>query len=152
MKALIAMVFVVVAACEQAPVVVTDEGTTQSTVSALRYEPATPEMVAAALTGDPEVMAKAVGISAACHAASTCPAQFASCASWSAFSSCGSSFCTGGCVIPPKCGPSDPDCEFSQRTGHTSNSFRVCFDAAQNACTEWRTQTTATGCGCGGIE
>lgn len=151
MKAWMTMVFVVLAACEQVPVDVTQEGTTESAVSALRYEPATPEMIAAALTGDPDAMAKAVGISAVCHAASTCPAQFASCASWSAFSSCGSTFCTGGCLIPPKCGPED-DCDISQRFGHTSESFRVCFDAAQNACTQWRTSTTATGCGCGGTD
>jgi hypothetical protein len=132
-------------------VVVTEEGTTESAVSTLRYEAASPEMVAAALTGDPDVMANVVGLAAACHAPSTCPAQFASCTVWSAFAACGSTFCTGGCVIPPTCGPED-DCGFSQRRGNTKESFRVCFDPAQNACTQWKTSTTATGCGCGGIE
>lgn len=150
MKAWMMMLAVVVAACDATPVTVTEEGTTQSAVSTLRYEPASPEMVAAALTGDPEQMAKAIGLAAACHAASTCPAQFASCASWSSFTTCGSQFCSGGCVLPPKCSPATQDCEVSQRFAQSSQSFRVCFDAAQNACTEWRTSTALTGCGCGG--
>lgn len=157
MKALM-IVLLGLAACGQVqpPEQVTDDQTadltTTSVSSELRFSAPTPEMLAAALTGDPDRMAAAIPLAAACHAPSTCPAQFGSCGTWSSFSSCGSSFCTGGCVRPPKCSPSNLNCEFSQQFGRTSESFQVCFDAARNGCTQWRNQTAVTGCGCGGFE
>lgn len=157
MKALM-IVFLALAGCGQmqAPEQIAEDETalsvTQSVSSEIRFHPATAEMVAASLTGDPDKMAAAIGPAAACHAPSTCPTQFGSCGTWSSFTSCGSSFCTGGCVRPPRCSPSTPSCEFSQQFGQTSESFRVCFDAAQNGCTEWRNQTAVTGCGCGGFD
>lgn len=98
--------------------------------------PPTPAMLAAALSGDPDAMASAIRPNT-CVAPSTCPSQFGSCAAWSTPSFCGeqclSSLCEGGA---------------EGRWGKAiSNSFRVCFDAAGNSCTEWM-QTSTLFCGC----
>lgn len=98
--------------------------------------PPTPAMLAAALSGDPDAMASAIRPNA-CVAPSTCPSQFGSCAGWSTPSFCGeqclSSLCEGGA---------------EGRFGKAiSNSFRVCFDASGNSCTEWK-QTSTIFCGC----
>jgi hypothetical protein len=86
--------------------------------------PTTPAMLAAALTGDPELMrdaARAEGGS--CHAPSTCPG-FASCGGWSQLNICNET-----------CGSS---CGLAKTTHQYSDSFRVCFNAAGASCTEWR--------------
>jgi hypothetical protein len=106
----------------------------------------TPEMLTAALTNDPDAMREAAGASVlACQAASTCPAQFGSCTSWSTPSVCAESCGPAMCFCRPirLCEGEPPEPKGSQ----TINSFRVCFDPAQHACTEW-TNTTSTFCGC----
>jgi len=102
----------------------------------------TPAQLDAALSGDPKAMARAI-TNDVCVAPSTCPAEFGSCAGWSGSSEC--DFQCGGickCIRTP-----DGDCEPDIRGRITSNSYRVCFDAGGNPCTEWR-QTTSFFCGC----
>jgi hypothetical protein len=115
----------------------------------------TPAMLAAALTGDPVKMQAAAATQSSCHAASTCPAAYGSCSSWSAFSQCDAT-CTESsiCTCPPVIEhPDDPPPEpcvpdLSIRRGRmTSNSFRVCFNSVAQACTEWK-QAVSFSCGC----
>ena len=106
----------------------------------------TPEMLRAALTNDPDAMRDAVVATAAtCQASSSCPAQFASCGSWSTPSlcseTCGAPLCR--CMPIRLCDGEPPE----PRGTDTFNSFRVCFDSNANACTEW-SSTTSTFCGC----
>ncbi|HEX3473461.1 MAG TPA: hypothetical protein VHT91_00395 [Kofleriaceae bacterium] len=108
--------------------------------------PPTPEMVKAALTGDPDAMRDAIANTAStCQASTTCPAQFASCTSWSTpttcSSTCGASFCL--CRPIKDCIGEPPE----PKEVDTFNSFRICFDSAQNACTQWNSTTTSF-CGC----
>jgi hypothetical protein len=113
----------------------------------------TPAMLAAALTGNPLEMQAAATLSG-CPVASTCPAGFGACTGWSAFSQCSqtctqSSLCT--CPIVPQHpdDPSDPcvpDLSI-RRERTTSSAFRICFNAAQQACTEWKLAVSFS-CGC----
>jgi hypothetical protein len=98
--------------------------------------PPTPAMLAAALSGDPDAMANAIG-PRSCIAPSSCPSQFGSCGTWSAFDICDSTCTTQLCA-----GGAEGRLERLKE-----NSFRVCFDAVGNSCTEWR-QGNATQCGC----
>jgi hypothetical protein len=106
----------------------------------------TPEMLKAALTGDPDAMRDSVIATAStCQAASSCPAQFGSCGTWST-----PSLCNETCGLPLcRCMPlKDCDGEPPEPRGtDTFNSFRVCFDSGGNSCTEW-SSTTSTFCGC----
>jgi len=105
----------------------------------------TPEMLKAALTNDPDAMRDAIANTAGtCQASTTCPAQFASCTSWSTATLC-SETCGGACLCHPitECGDDPPE----SRGRDTYNSFRICFDPNQNACTQWLS-TTSTFCGC----
>ena len=105
----------------------------------------TPEMLKAALTNDPDAMRDSISAAAGtCQAATTCPAQFASCTNWSTPTLC-SETCGGICLCHPitECGDDPPE----SRGRDTYNSFRICFDPNQNACTQW-SSTTSTFCGC----
>jgi hypothetical protein len=106
----------------------------------------TSEMLKAALANDPDAMRDAQAATAAtCHASSTCPAQFGSCSGWSTPALCSETCGTPFCFCRPikDCMGEPPE----PRGTDTFNSFRVCFDANQNACTEW-SSTISTFCGC----
>lgn len=108
--------------------------------------PPTPEMLKAALSNDPDAMRDAIVATAGtCQASSTCPSQFGSCTNWSTPSlcsaTCGASFCI--CRPIRLCDGEPPE----PKEVDTYNSFRVCFDSSQNACTEW-SNTTSSFCGC----
>jgi len=106
----------------------------------------TPAMLQAALLNDPDAMREAATATlTSCQASSTCPAQFGSCGSWSTPSLCSQTCGAPLCRCKPvwACDGEPPE----PRGTDTFNSFRVCFDANQNACTEW-SSTTNTFCGC----
>lgn len=107
--------------------------------------PPTEAMLTAALSNDPDAMRDAAAAVAGCQASSSCPAQYASCTNWSTPSVCNSSCGPGFCICRPirLCEGEPPE----PRGTDTINSFRVCFDPAQHACTEWQ-QTSTTFCGC----
>lgn len=85
----------------------------------------TPSMLSAALTGDPEAMRVAAAFeSEACGAASTCPG-YGSCGTWSSWNIC-DEVCSAEV------------CGFAKYVYQTQHSYRVCFNAAQQACTERR--------------
>jgi hypothetical protein len=115
-----------------------------------RAAEATPEMLAAALLGDPDAMAGAISPLSGCQAPKTCAPQYGSCGSWSAYSQC--SF---QCNSDPwcSCGPDIPDqppCEpnpYDTSALVSYNSFRVCFNAQGQSCTEWR-RAFSSYCGC----
>lgn len=108
----------------------------------------TPAMLKAALDDDPEAMRDSVIALAGCQAASTCPAEYGSCSSWSASTLCdqtcgGIGFCICRPVWSEECQgvPAEP------KGRDSYNSFRVCFNASGQSCTEWQ-QTSYTYCGC----
>ena len=106
----------------------------------------TPEMLKAALTNDPDAMRDSIATTATtCQASNTCPAQFASCTAWSTPSMCSSTCGTPLCLCRPlkDCVGEPPE----PRETDTFNSFRICFDSAQHACTHW-SSTTSSFCGC----
>jgi hypothetical protein len=107
--------------------------------------PPTPAMLKAALSNDPDAMRDAVATQAACQATSTCPAQFGACTAWSTTTLCSSTCGPGFCLCKPirLCEGEPPE----PKGQDTYNAFRVCFDANQNACTEWL-NTSVTVCGC----
>ena len=123
----------VVATTEEAPLYV------EKTV----IEP-TAQMLKAALSNDPDAMREAATALAGCQASSSCPSQFASCTNWSTPSLCSES-CSGFCICRPirLCEGDPPE----PKGTDIFNSFRICFDANQNPCTEWQ-QTVSTFCGC----
>jgi hypothetical protein len=126
-----------------APEALTDEAAAFTT---RRFLAPSPELLKAALTNDPDIMRDAVIATAStCQAASTCPAQFGSCGSWSTPSLCSETCGAPLCVCRPirQCEGEPPE----PRGTDTFNSFRVCFDPSHNACTEW-SSTTSTFCGC----
>jgi hypothetical protein len=95
----------------------------------------TPEMLAAALSGDPEAMASAVTPSG-CNAPNTCPPQYGAPTGWSSSIWC-AEVC-GGVQCPP-----------GEGLGGRAylNSYRLLFDSAGNSCTQWRL-TNVPFCGC----
>jgi hypothetical protein len=109
----------------------------------------TPEMLDAALFGDPEAMAAVVPLSG-CQAPSTCPSQYGSCSGWSNWAQCSLS-----CNSNPWCGcgpehPDEPPCEpnpYETSALVTSNRFRVCFNSQGQSCTEWN-RGFSSYCGC----
>lgn len=104
----------------------------------------TAEMVRAAQANDLEAMRDAVAFDTTCHATSTCPSQFGACTGWSPTTLCNSVCGTGVCLCKPIRTCTDPP---ETKGQDTYNSFRVCFDANQNPCTEWLSTTIIT-CGC----
>jgi hypothetical protein len=106
----------------------------------------TPAMLRAALTDDPDAMREAAATAlAGCQASSSCPTTFASCTNWSTPSLCSSQCGPNLCFCRPilQCEGEPPEL----RGTDAFNSFRVCFNAQQQPCTEWR-QTISTFCGC----
>lgn len=110
----------------------------------------TPEMLEAALRGDPAEMAAATSSLSGCPAPSTCPSSYGSCGSWSSYTACSFScssdpWCSCGPDIPgqPPCEP-DP---YDTRGTTNYKSFRVCFNASGGSCTEWR-RSVGSSCGC----
>jgi len=97
--------------------------------------PPPPEVIAAALSGDPDAMAR-VMITSGCHAPFECPPQYGSPTIWSSFTWCDEVCDAGSC--PPGEGFHGHD---------TFESYRLKFDSAQNACTEWQVETLPI-CGC----
>ena len=131
------------------------ETTSEATAALTSRQPntASPEMLAAALTGDPDLMAAAIGTAAACQAPFDCDSTKFSCGTWSTFAQCGGQYCsnTASCVRPPRCNPNtNPNCEIFPRFAQNSNSFSVCWNADRTeSCTSWRISTSLGGCGCG---
>lgn len=107
--------------------------------------PPTADMLKAALSNDPDAMRDAIALTTTCQAATTCPTQFASCTAWSTPSLCSSTCGASQCFCRPirLCEGEPP----VPRQVDTFNSFRICFDPNQNACTEWQ-QTISSFCGC----
>ena len=105
----------------------------------------TQAMLDAAQSGDPQAMQAAATLNGTCEPSSTCPAQYGACTNWSAASECDQTCGPGFCLCKPWL---DPECTDGELRGRIySNSYRVCFDAALNGCTEWR-QTISLFCGC----
>lgn len=104
----------------------------------------TQEMLKAAQANDPDAMRDAIALDTTCHATSS-PSQFGSCSGWSTSTLCDETYGASFCLCKPirLCDGEPPEPKGTQ----TFNSFRVCFDANQNACTEW-TNTTTSFCGC----
>jgi len=99
-------------------------------------------LIAAAATGNPDLMARAAAATAAaCHGVVTCPG-FQSCGTWSTAAACGSRFCVGQCG--KTC--TDPDCVPRFRLDQLFESFRVCTDANLNQCVEWGVSEGFAGC------
>jgi hypothetical protein len=104
----------------------------------------TPAMLEAALLGDPEAMAAAVAPLGACHASSTCTG-YGSCSGWSAQTLCNTQCGPGVCFCKPWL---DPGCQEDEPRGRDYyESYRVCFNAAGQSCTEWKQNITLF-CGC----
>lgn len=84
----------------------------------------------------------------ACHGTVSCQPNYPSCASWSAYSDCGTPICGTGAhcgecewiEVKWFCGPGPAWKQNRER-------FRVCFDQFGNSCTEWQ-QTLIVTCGC----
>jgi len=105
----------------------------------------TEAMLRAALSNDPDAMREAAAAVAGCQASSSCPAQFASCTNWSTPALCNETCGPGVCICRPvwQCDGEPPE----PRGTDTYNAYRICFDPAQHACTEFQ-QTQSTFCGC----
>ena len=131
--------------CTQAPApTVAEQGSSLSDepaagLAALTAEQPTPEMLRAALSGDPAAMRDAIPLAGTCHTATTCPG-FASCTNWSGFAACGF-VCNAHCCHDRLC--NEPDLA----GGPIDEQFRVCFNPAGQSCTEWNVQSTFS-CGC----
>jgi hypothetical protein len=105
----------------------------------------TQAMLDAAQRGDAQAMQAAVTLSGTCEASSTCPAQYGACTNWSGSFECNQTCGPGVCLCKPWL---NPDCTPDDLRGRIYyNSYRICFDSAQNACTEW-SQSSSTFCGC----
>ena len=109
------------------------------------------EMLAAALTGDPLQMKASAATQGSCPSASTCPAQYGACTSWSAYSECNFTCINSQlCACPFPEHPDDPPCEPNPLATLATtyySGFRVCFNAQGSACTEFR-RTISNYCGC----
>jgi hypothetical protein len=104
--------------------------------NAIAMSVATPAMIAAARTGDPDAMAASITLTS-CVAPFMCNESLFSCGNWSSPVFCDAQCTTKLCVAGE--GNFEND---------ISSSFRVCWDAlGQNSCTEWR-QTIIKSCGC----
>lgn len=87
---------------------------------------------------------------AACHSTTPCGTAYPSCASWSSYSDCGDPICG----VANHCGEDCPSCEFGPcpcfgpATRQFRERFRVCFNSAEQSCTEWQRTNILLGCGC----
>jgi hypothetical protein len=104
------------------------------------FEVPTPQMLQAALSGDPEAMRAAATSVAGCHAATTCPG-YGACSGWSARTQCNDNCTRRCCHDGPAC--NEPD--FGGTVYH--QRYRVCFNPAGAACTEWSISSSYV-CGC----
>ena len=91
-------------------------------------------LLAAAATGDSEIMAAtAAATAAACHGTVTC-SGYGSCGTWSSASDCGEPYCV---VCGKACDLSDPFCERPLATATRTERYRVCFNSVGASCIEW---------------
>lgn len=114
-----------------------------TTTDEIRVEPAERAVIQLPLRSEDLVDMNAMGaeLAAACPAPSTC-AGFGSCAAWSATTSCGTRVCGTECF---RCiNPKDPICFSGINRSTFTSRFRVCFNAQQQACTEFQVFTATT--------
>jgi hypothetical protein len=102
-------------------------------------QPPTPEMLQAALSNNREAMSKAVVAAAACTGNVTCPG-YGSCTVWSAPVYCDTVCSSRVCSHVP----GEPAEVFGS---DIYDSYRICFNPQQQACTEWN-ESVHTFCGC----
>lgn len=121
------------------PVTISDDG--QETILQAVIAP-TEEMLAAALTEDPDAMRDATTSLNSCQPTSTCPAEYGSCTPWSTATLCEQECGVGICKCTPVWA-----CDVEVKGRESLNSYRVCFNSGGQACTEWN-QTTYFTCGC----
>jgi len=101
-------------------------------------------LLAAAATGDPEIMAQAAGAAASCHGSVTC-AGFGSCGTWSANAACGVKAC-GSTGCGPRCDPGDPECVQLRPMVQRFEKYRVCQNAQAESCVEWAAGPSTNTC------
>lgn len=104
------------------------------------------DMLRAALANDPVGMRDAAAVAlTGCQASTTCPAEFGSCTTWSAPSQCDATCGPAQCFCRPviHCEGEPPE----PKGTDSYNSFRICFNAQQQPCTQW-SKTVSTYCGC----
>jgi len=95
-------------------------------------------LIAAAATGDPEIMAGAAVMTAAsCHGTVTC-SGYGSCGTWSSASDCGDQYCV---PCGKACDPLDEYCERPHSFATRTERYRVCFNSAGASCIEWSSST-----------
>lgn len=85
----------------------------------------------------------------ACHSTTPCPPEYGACSAWSVPEECGDPTCGTYkfCGDPPFC--EEPNLCFGPATYTQKEKFRVCFNAAQQSCTEWAQVLPAVPtCGC----
>jgi len=101
-------------------------------------------LLAAAATGDPQIMAQAAA-SASCHASMTC-AGFGSCGTWSAAAACGTQAC-GSATCGPRCDPArDPSCTVMHPLVQHYERYRVCQNQLAQSCVEWAAAASVNTC------
>lgn len=92
----------------------------------------------------------------ACHSTTACPAEYGSCGTWSSYSDCGDPWCgvwrLCDCYLGPAGSPSPnmPICDpgFGDALRQFRESYRVCFNASGQPCTEYQRTSVVLGCGC----
>lgn len=121
-----------------------------TTSASKRVIPPTEEMLAAALAGQPLPMLPA----SLCPTANTCPAEYGSCSSWSQATTCSDAACGSDTCTTRKCVDWEkPHCLEWEITSvparwDSSWSYRVCFNQAGSACTEYTIWSRIKTCGC----
>lgn len=142
-----------VTACAVEDTQTTSAGTAAPTATAAddgahTAERPTSAMLAASLTGDPDLMALAMPHpNGACLGATTCDPSFGSCGSWSTPTACNTPVCAASgnsCVFVVQGGPRPVKITYPPLVSG-SEQYRVCFNAAGQSCIQ-RTQTVVTSC------
>ncbi len=87
----------------------------------------------------------------ACHGTFDCSPEYSSCTNWSSYVQCGDPVCVTykWCPDPPFC--EAPDACFGPASQFSEERFRVCFNSAQQPCTEYHTRLDyppLDSCGC----
>jgi len=116
----------------------------EARVASTRASSEASALLAAAATGDPEVMALAAAATASCHGTVTC-AGFGSCGTWSTAAACGTKAC-GSSTCGPRCLPTDLDCVTLRPLVQRFEKYRVCQNAQAEACVEWAAGTSISTC------
>jgi len=101
-------------------------------------------LLAAAATGDPEIMAQAVAATASCHGAVSCTG-FGSCGTWSTAAACGTRGC-GSSACGPRCLPGDTDCVTLRPMVQRYERYRVCQNQQAESCVEWAAAASTSTC------